>query len=67
MSDGEADPVIAAVRADLMARAQVGIVKYGVTLGRTDLGLRSWLQLAYEEMLDGAAYLKRAMMEMDGE
>jgi hypothetical protein len=36
-----------------------------VTLAREDLGLRQWMQHTYEEMLDGAAYLKRAMIEMD--
>lgn len=59
------DPVVEAVRADLLRRSQVGIAKYGVTLDRTDLTLRDWLQHAYEEVLDQANYLKRAIMEID--
>ncbi len=59
------DPVVEAVRADLLSRSQVGIAKYGVTLARTDLNLRDWLQHAYEEHLDAANYLKRAILELD--
>ncbi|MEE7460658.1 hypothetical protein MFUR16E_04590 [Methylobacterium fujisawaense] len=59
------DTVVEAVRADLLARSQVGIQKYGVTLDRTDLNLRDWLQHAYEETLNQANYLKRAIIEID--
>lgn len=59
------DTVIDAVRDDLLRRSQFGIKKYGVTLDRKDLNLRDWLNHAYEEALDHANYLKRAMMEID--
>lgn len=59
------DPVVEAVRADLLQRSQVGLKKYGVGLDRTDLSLRDWLQHAYEETLDQANYLKRAIIELD--
>lgn len=59
------DTVVESVRADLLRRSQLGIAKYGVTLDRTDLGLRDWLQHAYEEHLDSANYLKRAIIELD--
>lgn len=59
------DAVIGAVCDDLRSRSAVGIRKYGVTLERTDLSLRDWLQHAYEETLDQANYLKRAIMEID--
>lgn len=59
------DPVVEAVRADLLRRSELGIAKYGVTLARTDLSLRDWLQHAYEEHLDAANYLKRSIMEID--
>ncbi len=55
------DPIVQAVQADLEQRSRRGIEKYGVTLARTDLGLKDWLQHAYEEALDHALYLKRAM------
>ena len=58
------DVVVEAVRADLLARSQVGIAKYCVTLERKDLSLQDWLQHAYEETLDAANYLKRAIMEI---
>lgn len=60
------DAVVDAVRADLLQRSQFGITKYGTTLERTDLNLRDWLQHAYEETLDQANYLKRAILEIDG-
>lgn len=59
------DSVVEAVRTDLLRRSQIGIAKYGVTLDRKDLNLRDWLQHAYEETLDQANYLKRAIMEID--
>lgn len=61
------DRVVEAVRQDLLSRSQTGIAKYGVTLERNDLNLRDWLQHAYEEHLDAANYLKRAIMEIDGD
>ena len=59
------DSVVEAVRSDLLNRSQIGVAKYGTTLDRTDLNLRDWLQHAYEETLDQANYLKRAIMELD--
>lgn len=59
------DPVVDAVRDDLLQRSRVGQAKYGVKLDRTDLKLRDWLQHAYEETLDQANYLKRSIMELD--
>lgn len=59
------DSVVEAVRDDLLRRSKIGIEKYGVTLDRSDLNLRDWLQHAYEETLDQANYLKRAIFELD--
>lgn len=59
------DPIVEAVRQDLLDRSQVGLAKYGVGLDRTDLTLRDWLQHAYEETLDKANYLKRTILELD--
>lgn len=61
------DAVVEAVRADLLRRSQIGIAKYGVTLERSDLSLRDWLEHSYCECLDMANYLKRAIMELDKE
>ena len=60
------DKVVMSVMTDLNRRSEIGIKKYNKTLERTDLELRDWLQHAYEECLDQANYLKRAIMELDG-
>ncbi len=59
------DSVVEAVRQDLLERSQVGVKKYGLTLEREDLELKEWLQHAYEETLDQANYLKRAILEIE--
>jgi hypothetical protein len=53
------------VCADITRRQLFGISKYGTTVRDNPLTLRQWLQHAYEECLDQAVYLKRAMEEMD--
>lgn len=55
----------AAVCADIVQRQQRGVAKYGVTVADNPLALRDWLQHAYEECLDQAVYLRRAMQAMD--
>jgi len=51
------------VCADIAKRQQVGLRKYGVTVAENPLSQAEWLQHAYEECLDMAVYLKRAMTE----
>ncbi len=46
-----ADPIIAAVCADLQRRSALGQAKYGTTLARTDIDAAGWIQHAYEEAL----------------
>lgn len=58
------DPVVEAVREDLLDRSRFGIAKYGTTLNRTDLTLDAWLVHAYQEGLDQVNYLKRAILDM---
>lgn len=50
---------------DIAQRQQVGFQKYGVSVANNPLALREWLNHAYQECLDQAVYLKRAMREMD--
>lgn len=52
------------VISDLLEREQMGILKYGTTPDKNPLSLLQWLQHAYEETLDKAIYLKRAMQEI---
>ena len=51
---------------DIAKRQQVGITKYGTTVAENPLTHAEWLQHAYEECLDMAIYLKRAMAEKGG-
>lgn len=53
------DANVEAVREMLKRRAEIGLVKYGVTTQRTDLDLAAWLQHALEEACDLAVYLTR--------
>lgn len=53
------------VCADIAERQHRGIAKYGTTVRENPLTLKQWLQHAYEETLDQAVYLKRAIEEID--
>lgn len=55
----------AKVCADIQARQQLGMNKYGVSVQDNQLTLREWLEHAYQECLDQAIYLRRAMQEID--
>ena len=50
---------------DIAARQALGQEKYGTSVEENPLSLREWLQHAYEESLDQAIYLKRAIEEID--
>jgi hypothetical protein len=52
---------------DIRMRQQAGIKKYGTTVARCPLLLKPWLQHAYEECLDQAIYLRRAIEELPPE
>lgn len=49
---------------DIAARQRKGVAKYGLTVADNPLTLKEWLQHAYEETLDQAVYLKRAITEL---
>lgn len=53
------------VCADIEARQQLGMNKYGISVQDNPLSLREWLEHAYQECLDQAIYLRRAMQELD--
>lgn len=50
---------------DIASRQAVGVLKYGVTVADAPLDLRRWMTHAYQELLDGAVYLRRALAERD--
>ncbi len=49
---------------DIKLRQELGIKKYGKTVADNPLSLHEWLQHAYEECLDQAVYLRRAIEEL---
>ncbi len=55
----------AAVCKDIASRQALGIQKYGQTVAENPLAHKQWLQHAYEECLDQAVYLKRAIQELE--
>ena len=55
----------ARVCAEIAARQQMGINKYGTTVAENPLSLREWLVHAKQEALDQAIYLQRAIEEID--
>lgn len=64
MEDTKATGIELSIIKDIEARQQLGIKKYGQTVEENPLTLKQWLQHAYEETLDQAIYLKRAMEEL---
>lgn len=62
---GSPSGIEAKVCADIAARQRMGLLKYGTTVADNPLSLKKWLQHAYEECLDQAVYLKRAIREME--
>ena len=55
----------ASVCDDIARRQSLGRLKYGFTVAENPLTLKQWLQHAYEECLDQAIYLKRAIAEIE--
>ena len=53
------------VVADIKRRQEMGINKYKTTVANNPLSLYQWLDHAYQETLDKAIYLKRAMQEIE--
>jgi hypothetical protein len=53
------------VVAEIRARRERGVAKYGVGMERSDLTRRQWLQHAKEEALDLAIYLEKLIVEED--
>lgn len=49
---------------DIQTRQSLGIKKYGTTVADNPLALEQWLFHAYEECLDQAVYLRRAIEEL---
>ena len=57
----------ARICAEIAARQQMGINKYGTTVAENPLSLREWLVHAKQEAIDQAIYLQRAIEEIDAQ
>jgi hypothetical protein len=53
------DSIVKSVIESFKQRSEVGILKYGKTLDRSDLTFLHWIQHAQEEMMDGILYLEK--------
>jgi len=53
------DSIVAAVIAKFAERSALGIRKYGMTLDRTDLTTKDWIQHTQEELMDAILYLEK--------
>lgn len=49
---------------DIARRQELGLSKYGLSVEDNPLELSEWLEHAYQETLDKAVYLKRAIEEI---
>lgn len=58
------DSNVEGVREMLKRRAEIGLMKYGVTTERTDIDLLEWVNHALEECCDMSVYLYRIKAEL---
>jgi hypothetical protein len=53
------DSIVDSIVQKFLQRSQLGQQKYGVTLDRTDLNVKDWIQHAQEELMDAILYLEK--------
>ena len=53
------DSIVDSVIQKFLQRSALGKAKYGVTLDRTDLTTRDWVQHTQEELMDAILYLEK--------
>ncbi len=58
------DSIVDAVVQKFLQRSAVGQAKYGVTLDRTDLTTKDWIQHTQEELMDAILYLERLKQDL---
>lgn len=58
------DPIVEAIKYELTQRSRRGQVKYGKTLQENNLDTVEWLQHLKEELLDGACYIQRLIVQL---
>lgn len=65
LSMSQPDRVNKRVSEKLLHRAEVGRSKYGVTMDRLDLSQKDWLVHLQEELLDGAVYIEKLLIQLE--
>ena len=65
LSMSQPDRVNKRVSEKLLHRAEVGRSKYGVTMDRLDLLQKDWLVHLQEELLDGAVYIEKLLIQLE--
>lgn len=63
--DNNATGTEARLCADIARRQQLGITKYGQTVADNPLSWRAWAKHLYQELLDAAIYIRRAIEAHD--
>jgi hypothetical protein len=58
------DSIVDAVVQKFLQRSALGQAKYGVTLDRTDLTTKDWVQHTQEELMDAILYLERLKQDL---
>jgi len=58
MREVQPDPIVEQVVEKLRSRSDVGQLKYGTTLERTDLTPEQWLAHLQEELMDAVNYIE---------
>lgn len=59
------DAIVCSVLDRIKTRANLGMLKYGVTMQRDDVSTVEWLRHAQEEAMDLAIYLERVIFDME--
>ena len=59
------DPIVERVRQKLLERSQLGIAKYGTTLGGNRVSFRERIEHLQQELMDGANYCEWLLSELD--
>jgi hypothetical protein len=57
------DSIVKSVIESFKKRSEIGILKYGKTLDRSDLTFLQWIQHAQEELMDGCNYIEKLMTQ----
>ena len=59
------DPIVKLVRDKFQIRSDIGLLKYGVGLDRTDLSTKDWLKHLQEELMDACCYIEVLLQKID--